>query len=252
MFYFTPRLVADLFAIDMARVYRRLGRLRRQGLIEEVEHGKFLLLGLEPERVLANPLFVASQLVTPGYVSYWSALHFYGFTEQVPRDVFVATTKKKRPVRFHGTTIRFVTLKPRKLFGYCREPVDGLPVLIADEAKAIIDSLDQSRYAGGIPEVAKALRRALEGGGAAAPDVATLVDYANRVGDLSLGSRLGHLLGALGKTVDPCSPETDGGLIRASGPIKLDPTGPATGPVDRRWQVIVNVDAADLFPAGVG
>ena len=74
--------------------YRLAARLKAEGLGEEVEKGKYLLLGLEPERVLSNPLFIASHLAAPAYVSYWSALHYYGFTEQVPLTAFVATTKK--------------------------------------------------------------------------------------------------------------------------------------------------------------
>lgn len=145
VYAFTPRLVSDWFGLDLPHVYRLVARLKRQSLIAEVEKGKYLVLGLEPERVLANPLFVAGQLVTPGYVSYWSALHYHGFTEQVPIEVFVATTRKKRPVRFHGYRVRFVSLRRRKFFGYQRVMVAGLPVLIADEAKAIVDSLDQPR-----------------------------------------------------------------------------------------------------------
>ncbi|MFQ6100827.1 MAG: hypothetical protein ACE5OS_06280 [Anaerolineae bacterium] len=91
---------SDLSGLNRRQAYRLIARLKSEGLVDEVEKGKFLLLGLEPERVLSNPLFIASHLVAPAYVSYWSALHFYGFTEQVPLTTFVATTKKKRPVTF--------------------------------------------------------------------------------------------------------------------------------------------------------
>ncbi len=239
LFYFTPSLLADLFGLDRRQAYRLIARLKAEGLIAEIEKGKFLLLGLEPERVLSNPLFIASHLVTPAYVSYWSALHFYGFTGQVPLTTFVATTKKKRPVTFRDFRFRFVTVKPRKFFGYRREMVGDLPVLVADEAKAIVDSLDQPRYAGGIAEVAKALRAAL-----GVVDVHTLVEYANRMGDKSLGSRLGYLLEALGHPVEE--------LIRSASPVKLEPARPRTGHYDSRWRVIVNVPESELKPQGVG
>ena len=239
LFYFTPRMLSDLFALDHNRAYRLVARLKAEGLIAEVEKGKYLLLGLEPERVLSNPLFIASHLVTPAYVSYWSALHFYGFTEQVPLTTFVATTKKKRPVTFQDFRFRFVTVKPHKFFGYRREMVGDLPVLVADEAKAIVDSLDQPRYAGGIAEVAKALRAALE-----VVDVSLLIEYANRMGDKSLGSRLGYMLERLGHPVE--------GLIRSASPIKLDPARPRRGSYEPRWRVVVNVPEAELHLAGVG
>jgi predicted transcriptional regulator of viral defense system len=241
LFYVTTRSLADLFDLPPARVYQLVTQLKESGLLAEVENGKYLVLGFQPERVLANPLFIASQLVTPGYISFWSALHYYGFTEQAPLTVFVATTKKKRPVVFRGHRFRFVTLQPRKLFGYRREIVGELPVLIADEAKAMVDSLAEPRYAGGIAEAAKALQTALP-----EIDVATLVDYANRMGDKSLGSRLGFLLDRLGR------PPAGDDLIRSTSPVKLDSSRPANGQVDHLWRVNLNLSEVELFPMGVG
>ena len=144
-------------------------------------------------------------------------------------------------------------------------------MLIADEAKAIVDSLDQLRYAGGIAEVAKALRAGLE-----VVDVPTLVEYANRMGNKSLGSRLGYLLESLshpaeGQRPEPrpepygelVEPPVEGhrpelveglveGLIRSASPIKLDPTRPRNDHINTRWQIVVNVPQAELFPQGVG
>lgn len=239
LFYFTPSLLTDLFRLDKRRAYRLIAQLKDRDLITEVEKGKYLLLGLEPERVLSNPLFIASHLVAPAYVSYWSALHFHGFTEQVPLTTFVATTKKKRPVTFQDFRFRFVTVNPRKFFGYRREVVGDLPVIVADEAKAIVDSLDLPDYAGGIEEIAKALQTALD-----TVEVETLVRYANRMENKSLGSRLGYLLETLGQPVE--------GLIRSASPVKLDVSGLRSGETNTRWQVIVNVPEGLLIPQGVG
>ncbi len=239
LYYFTPSLLADLLSLSRRPTYRVIARLRAEGLADEVEKGKFLLLGLQPERVLSNPLFIASQLVTPAYVSYWSALHFYGFTEQVPLTTFVATTKKKRPVAFRHFRFRFVSLQPHKFFGYRRQMVGDLPVLMADEAKAIVDSLDLPRYAGGVAEVAKALQAAQ-----GEIDVPTLVEYANRMGDRSLASRLGYLLEILGHPAE--------GLIGAPSAVKLDPARPPSGHTDPRWRVVVNVPQRELLSQEVG
>ncbi len=59
-----------------------------------MEKDKYLVLGFEPERVLSNLMFVAGHLVAPAHVAYWSALHYYGSTEQSPLTVFAATTRK--------------------------------------------------------------------------------------------------------------------------------------------------------------
>jgi predicted transcriptional regulator of viral defense system len=157
----------------------------------------------------------------------------------VPLITFVATTKKKRPVTFRNFRFRFVTIKPHKLFGYRREMLGDLPVVVADEAKVIVDSLDLPHYAGGIVEVAKALRAALE-----TVNVPTLVRYANRMEDKSLGSRLGYLLETLGHPAE--------GLTSSLSPIKLDPSRPRTGRTDARWQVVANISETEMMPQGVG
>jgi predicted transcriptional regulator of viral defense system len=119
--------------------------------------------------------------------------------------------------------------------------VGGLPVLLADEAKAIVDSLAEPRYAGGVAEVAGALQAALP-----QVEVAVLIEYANRMGDRSLGSRLGFLIARLGQ------PVTVGDLIHAASPVKLDPSRPAGGTVDSHWRVNLNLAEAELAPEGVG
>ena len=233
LFYFTPSLLADLLSLTRRQAYRLAARLEADGLVDQVEKGKYLLLGLEPERVLSNPLYIASHLVAPAYVSYWSALHYHGFTEQVPLTTFVATTRKKRPVTYQGFRLHFVAVRPQKFFGYRREEVGDLPIVVADEAKAIVDSLDLPQYAGGITEVAKALRIALE-----TVDVPTLIEYANRMENRSLGSRLGYLLGLTGHPAE--------GLLCSVSPVKLEPTRPRTGHTSARWQVIVNIAENEL------
>ena len=233
LFYFTPSLLVDLLGLHRRQAYRLIARLEEDGLATEVERGKYLLLGLEPELVLSNPLFIASHLVAPAYVSYWSALHYYGFTEQVPLTTLVATTRKKRPVTYRDFRFQFVYVKPHKFFGYRREVIGGLPATVADEAKAIVDSLDLLQHAGGISEVAKALRSALE-----VVDVPTLIEYANRMENKSLGSRLGYLLQLSGRPV--------AGLVHSAGPVALDPTRPRTGQTVTAWQVVVNVPEREL------
>ena len=242
LLYFTPTLVADLFSLGRRQAYRVIARLVAEGLADEIENGKYLLLGLEPEQVLSNPLYIASHIVSPAYVSYWSALHFYGFSQQVPLTTFVATTKKKQPVAYRNFRFRFVTIKPHKFFGYRRDELGGLPVVVADEAKAIVDSLDLSAYAGGVSDVAEALRSALEPVGSPAVDVATLVEYANRMANKSLGSRLGYLLEVIGHPAD--------GLIRSASPVKLDPSRSRIGHIATRWHVVVNLPEREMARLG--
>jgi len=224
------------------KAYEILRRLKAEELVRPVRAGKYLLLGFQPERVLSNPMFIATRLAYPAYVSYWSALHFHGLTEQVPRTVpstglrasFVATTRKCRPLDFDGARFVFVKVAPYKFFGYRREIIGDLPVLVAEVEKALVDSLDQPRYAGGLLEVAKALYHARE-----QLDPERLAEYANRMRNRSLCSRLGYLLDRFGQPVQ--------GLNISQTFVLLDPQGQVEGPYDHRWRVRVNVSDKELL-----
>jgi len=240
LFSFTSRTFSALFGLDKFQTHNLLNRMEESGLVVRIERGKFLLLGLTPEKVLSNPLFVASNLATPAYVSFWSALHFHGFTEQVPRTVFIVTTQRKKQIAFRDMHFQFVTLKPQHFFGYRREMLADLPIVIADEIKSILDSLALPQYAGGITEVAKAIQIATS---EERLEMDTMFEYVERLQNASLSSRLGYLLELLGQPVEK--------LQASKGPVKLDPQRPTRGAFNQRWQLYINVTQEELFPQGV-
>ncbi len=240
LFAFNSRTIAALFGLNKFQTFSLLDRMEQAGLVAQIEQGKFLLLGLTPEKVLSNPLYIGYNLATPSYISFWSALHYHGFTEQVPHTVFVATTRRKKEVVFRETRYQFVTFKPETFFGYRREMLAELPVVVADEAKSILDSLSLPKYAGGISEVAKALQIALSEG---AFEMAVLLEYAKQLKNASLSSRLGYLLELLGQAPDD--------LEISKKPVKLDPQRPISGAFNKRWQLYINMDQDNLFPQGV-
>jgi predicted transcriptional regulator of viral defense system len=239
LFAFNSRTLVDLLKIDAVQASKILARMSEENLVVQVERGKYLLLGLAPERVLSNPLFIGSQLTTPAYVSFWSGLHFYGFTEQVPTMVQLVVTRRKKAIEFQGTVYKFITVAPGQFFGYRREILGELPVVIADKEKTIIDSLNKPQHAGGVSEVAKALKNAIDD-----LEILTLVEYANRMENRSLCSRLGYLLDLLG--LDPQD------IDKPKGPVSLDPAKPRGGEYNHRWQIYANIPQDELFPEGVG
>jgi hypothetical protein len=67
LFYFTPRMLADLFALDIGHVYRLVASLKESGLVLEAEKGKYLTLArsecVAPEGQPQPP--TCSTLLTP-------------------------------------------------------------------------------------------------------------------------------------------------------------------------------------------
>ena len=178
-------------------------RLRRKGRIEEIEKGKYLLV---------------PHLIDPSYIGFWSALNYYGMTEQTPRVVFVVTVKRKRDLEYGPTKFEFVTLSRKKFFGFVEERAAGGKFNISSREKTVVDCLLYPRYCGGIDEAVKGLwnaRREL--------DFAKVLEFSKRLGVNVVMRRLGYILELLRIEKD-VSAEIASGKFR--GFMWLDPLGP--------------------------
>ena len=209
------------------RASRLLLGLKKKNWIDEIEKGKYILLVLKgPESV--DSLEIASHILTPSYVSFWSALRFYDLTDQLPRTVFVAATRSKPALGLSRFSVRFVYLPPSRFFGYKKISSDNKEIFIAEKEKAIVDSLYLPRWSGGVGEVSRAIS---EGNF----NTKKLIDYAIRMNSKSLLGRLGYLFERKG--VDP---------YKYLGPhlgdayVRLDPRGGLHGKTDSKWRLLIN------------
>jgi predicted transcriptional regulator of viral defense system len=242
----------DTFTVDRARqvsgihgadVTRLLYRLSVKRWVQRLERGKYRLIPLEagPEAHWAQHEYLtAAALVRPYYLAYATALHYYGYTERQPRPVWIATTRRKRPVAAEGVTYRFVTLTQRKFFGYSTLGLLDTPVQIAEREKALADGFDHPEYCGGVSEPAKGLWF-----GADELDLDRLVGYSRRLGNRAAMRRLGFWLERLEMGNQPMLRQLEAAQDRNYA--RLDPAGPADGPRDPRWRLIVNVPERQLL-----
>jgi predicted transcriptional regulator of viral defense system len=209
-----------------------LSRMEEKGFIERIEKGKYLIipLGSEKGKYTLHEFVIASYLVEPYAISYWSALHHYGLTEQIPGTVFVQTParKKKNVLEIFGVNYQIVRVKENKFFGVRKEWIEENPVSITDKEKTIIDCLDKPHFAGGILEAAKALKNG-------SLDYNQLSAYAIRIGNFAVIRRLGYLCERIGVPLNLPQPRSKSYLL-------LDPTMPAKGKNDAKWRLIINAD----------
>ncbi|MBU0617903.1 MAG: hypothetical protein KKI02_09315, partial [Planctomycetes bacterium] len=65
-----------------------------------------------------HEFIIASYLIEPYYIGFRSALNYFGYTEQISRTVFIASTSRKLKslVEIWGVTYRFVLMSKRKFF----------------------------------------------------------------------------------------------------------------------------------------
>ena len=185
-------------------------------------------------------------LVNPSAISHWSALHHHGLTEQIPREVFVLTTAEATVPRVRrdgsedpgngyetgNTTCRFIQVRPKRFFGTERVWIGDARVAITDLERTLLDGLSRPQYCGDFAEVLHAFQLAIP-----RLNVERIARYAIRLGTAT-AKRLGWVLEA--HDIDSFDVQR-----LASLPIKgyrqLDPTGPRTGPCNRRWMVQENL-----------
>jgi len=221
MMFFGPRDVRRFLGITARNAYQLLRRMKQKGLVVHVERGKYVLRERWEETDIRA---LASNLVTPSYLGFWSALHFHHMTEQVPRTVFVVTTRRTEDREIRGNDIRFVTVREELMFGYERLS----DTVVSTPEKTVVDCLLFPKHAP-VSVVNNALARD-------DLDVDILVDYCVRVGSGALAARLGYLL------------ERNGMLERAdelkelvTSYTKLNPSDDEKTP-DSDWKLYVNVN----------
>jgi len=228
------------------KVWRVLNFLLAGGWIVRLAKGKYLVVPLEagPESAWTeDAVLVACHLASPAAVAYWSACHYWNWTEQVPRTVFVQTTRRVRPRnrKVLGVTYRFVRVQSAKFFGAVERTAGQGKFSVTDRAKTLVDALDRPDLCGGIRQVVEMLPEAAE-----AVRWDKVETYLEKMGSGALYKRLGLLVEMLGERVKVPDRQRRLKAWRAhltGGYAPLDPGGPATGPVNNRWLVRVNVPA---------
>jgi len=240
---FTVSEVAGLLNITNITASQIIHRLVEKRKLQRIEKAKYLLIPPEAWKIgeyTEEGIIIASQLISPYYLSYWTALSFYGWTEQPSRTIFVATTKIKKAIELQGMTIKFVKLNPNRFFGFEEHWVGNQKVVVADREKTIIDCLDQPRYCGEVVEIAKGLWN-----GRKELNYKNLLDYSLRMKNGAIRKRLGYLLDVL----EINKPKIRKELLKNKTPnlAVLDPSHKeSTGEPNKVWNLTVNVNPQNL------
>jgi len=243
---FTSREFAGTTGCSPGRATKLLYQLRQLGWVLGLAKGKYLIVPLEagPESSWSeDALVVARHLATPAAVAYWSACHYWNWTEQVPRTVFVQTTQKKMhsTKTVLGVRYRFVRIGRGKFFGALDRTVGDAHITITDRQKTLVDALDRPDLCGGTAQVAQMLPVAGE-----SIDWDKLDACLVRMDCGAIYKRLGFLAEHLGARLT--IPGRSGWIEKwrshlTGGRALLEPRSPDKGPVNRRWRVRLNEPA---------
>ena len=151
---------ADVLALlgNEQSSHRVIENLVRKGWLTRLKRGRYLTLPPEygPENLGENnPLALASAILDPSYIGWWTAASYHGFTTQKPRMISVAALRQFPSRVIEGHQIRFVKIIPRKFFGFQRENLYGREICISTPAKTLVDCVDRPDLAGGAAEITR-------------------------------------------------------------------------------------------------
>ena len=221
-----------------------LGRLEKGGWLHRLERGTYMIVPLEagPERAWSeSALVIAPYLIQPAAVAYWSAIHYWQMTEQIPRTVFVQSTSRKHQPEKEvlGVLYRFITVVKSKFFGIVERTLDGQPIYVTNREKTLVDAADRPDLSGGIAQLAQTLRTAWND-----LDREKLNEYLDRWPTGSPMKRIGYLV----ESLDLPFPDREECLAHwrrslSSGIVALEPGHHSDREhIVTRWRLRVNVD----------
>ena len=236
--------IADALDIPRKSAKDMAYALKEKGWLERIAHGKYLILPLaagENAVYTAHEFVIASALVDPMYIGYWSALSHHELTEQLSRTVYIVTTARDQEREIHGVTYRPVTVTDQKFFGYQPTAVGSNQLNMSSIEKTLVDCADHPEFCGGISELAKAMQNAI----GQRCSWERVVEHLRRVGNGAATKRLVYLADQL----DIDLPEYDE-LVKnfTTGYPLLDPTREAKGTRDSTYQLRLNVSPESFLP----
>lgn len=249
------RTIGAELNLSPQRVRSLLSQLTAAGWIERIKRGAYAvrtpLFGAE-----IHPYAVASMLVSPLAISYWSALAHHGFTTQIPPMVQASTPASVvTPEMREGTAYRprgraawrtlglefeFIHVQSKHFFGFLEIWVSRWHrVRITDPERTILDLF-------AMPQIFGSLQIGLETLETHWPelDVNTLARYALRYDVGALIKRLGWALETQGVPEETVAPLRAYPLQAYS---QLDPTCPAGGETITAWQLYNNLKLERVY-----
>jgi len=238
---FSVAQAARLWAMDQRRARRLLAHLAAQGWLSRVRRDAYVTVPLgatAPSEWRADPWLVAATVFEPCYLAGWTACEHWGLTEQIFRSLWIVTSRRVSPQvqEIQGTTYNIKVTSSERLFGLATVWRDDSKVQVSNPSRTIVDLLDDPRLGGGMRHISEVLATYFRSDHR---NDGELLSFAERLGNGAVFKRLGYLL----ETLDIASPKLATACReRMTGGVSdLDPSGPQTGSIDRRWRVRANV-----------
>jgi len=226
----------DIFSIQdltqvsdypISEIELALHHLVKAGEINRLEKGKFCRHNFRDELVIGS-------YISKGVVSYWSALHFHGMTEQLPNIVYIQTNKRKKDKTIFGVDYHFITLPKMKIAGTIKHGVGNHQFFITNMDKTMVDCFDLTQYAGAYGDLVAAFLNYQ-------PKMDSLIKYCKLINNSAAIRRIGFWMEVFDKSgIEKFKSFTQEYIPKSYA--KLDPSGGDEGKYNSKWRLLINVD----------
>lgn len=234
---------ATTCGISKSYLVEALHHLVNTGWIVRLKKGLYSISSLFPGMVPIHEFEIGMYLANPVTISHWSALHYHGMTEQMPRKVYLTTTQKiishihdkkqkAASIKVNGVFYEFIQVKPARFFGINDYWLGEIKIKVTDPERTLVDGLSFPRYFGDWPEVFNAFEKYLS-----KIDLGKIIDYAKKI-DTATCKRLGWTLEKLGVENTKLNVLKN---IPISGYRILDPSGSKKGKCNKKWMIQENL-----------
>jgi len=232
----TTEFVQKLFP-DKNKASRVLVFLTRKGRLLRIEKGKYVLVPIKApnQQWMPNEFILADLWMgnAPYYIGYFTMYNYWGFTEQIPRTIFVLNTVKSCKTIIQNIRYEAVKIDQSKYYGVVKIKIEDQDVCISDKERTLVDFAYNPL--GSIRNFELALQNNLK-----EIDLEKFIRYLNRFPVISIRKRAGFLLDEFG-----CKNKLLDKLRESAGKRKplvlLNPFNQSRqGKVNKEWQIIVN------------
>lgn len=130
---FTTKTLEDILEVkNETTFFNILKRLLKSEVLSRVERNKYILKGVKThDFVLANFVY------TPSYVSFETALNYYGILSQFPYEIISGTSRKTTQKTIDGKSFVYIHIKKDLFWGY--EKKDEFVIALPE--KALLDQI---------------------------------------------------------------------------------------------------------------
>ncbi|MDH7476205.1 MAG: hypothetical protein QHH09_01900 [Microgenomates group bacterium] len=133
LYLFNNKTLKDIIESKKESTYfKYLSRLIKEKILIKIERDKYILA-----KANISDFELANFLLVPSYISFETALNFWGVISQFPYEITSATIKKTRIKKYGEKIFSYSRLSKNLFFGY--ELINNY--LIANLEKALLDQL---------------------------------------------------------------------------------------------------------------